>query len=99
LSLAVLMLGWLLLQTVLMLLGRDPVMLHVGRTFTQALVVAIPLCVWLLRKMFPDADVPPEKLETLLMVAAFGFATALMLRWLLQIPRAAAGPAALAAAA
>lgn len=98
LTLAVLMLSWLLLQTVLMLLGRDPTMLHIGRAFAEALVAAIPVCVWLLRKIFPDADFPPQKLETLLMVAAFGFATALVLRWALKTPRAAGGSTMLAAA-
>ena len=98
LSLAVLMLGWLLLQTLMTLLGREPAMLDFTRTFTQVLIAAIPLCVWLLRTLCPDADFPPKKLETLLMVAAFGFATAMVLRWVLEMPRPAAGAPALAAA-
>jgi len=87
LSLAIGMLSWLLLQTVLTLLGRDPAMLDIGRGLTLVLIVAIPLCVWLLRTVCPDADFPPKKLETLLMVAAFGFATAMVLRWALRTSR------------
>jgi hypothetical protein len=90
LSLAVLMLSWLLLQTVLTLLGRDPAMLEIGRGVTLGLIVAIPPCVWLVRTVCPDADFPPKKLETLLMVAAFGFATAMVLRWVLRPPRSGA---------
>ena len=98
LSLAILMLSWLLLQTVLTLLGRDPAMLDIGRGFTQVLIVAIPLCVWLLRTVYPDADFPPKKLETLLMVAAFGFATAMVLRWVLKTPRSSGATLAFGAA-
>jgi hypothetical protein len=98
LSLAVLMLSWLLLQALMTLLGHEPAMLDFTRTFMQVLVVAIPLCVWLLRTVCPDADFPPKKLEALLMVAAFGFATAMVLRWMLEKPRPAGGSPARAAA-
>ena len=92
------MLSWLLLQTVLTLLGRDPAMLEIGRGVTLVLIVAIPPCVWLVRTVCPDADFPPKKLETLLLVAAFGFATAMVLRWALRTPRPSGAPMALAAA-
>lgn len=78
-----LMLSWLLLQTVLTLLGHEPGMLDVGRAFTQGMLVVTPLCIGLMLTFFPDADFPPKKLETLLLVAAFGFATAVVLRWVL----------------
>jgi hypothetical protein len=98
LSLALLMLGWLLLQTLLTVLGRDPAMLEIGRVVTMALIVTIPASVWLLRTVFPEADFPPQKLEALLMIAAFGFATALVLRWVLQQrPRSGSGLATSAA--
>ncbi len=77
------MLSWLLLQTVLTLLGHEPDMLAIGRTFTQLLLVATPVCIGLMLTFFPGADFPSKKLETLLMVAAFGFATAMVLRWVL----------------
>jgi hypothetical protein len=82
-------LGWLLLQTVLTVLGHAPAMLDIGRAFTQVMFVVTPLCIGLMLTLFPDADVPPKKLETLLMVAAFGFASALVLRWVLGNGRSA----------
>jgi hypothetical protein len=84
LSLSVVLLGWLLLQMILPILGQEPAMLDLARTLTKLMVVAIPLCVLLLRVFFPDADVPPKKLETLLMVASLGFATTFVLRRLLN---------------
>jgi hypothetical protein len=84
LSLSAILLGWLLLQMILPILGQEPAMLDLARTLTKLMVVAIPLCVLLLRVLFPDADVPPKKLETLLMVASLGFATAFVLRRLLK---------------
>jgi hypothetical protein len=84
LSLSAVLLGWLLLQMLLPILGQDPAMIEVGRTLTKLLVVAIPVCVGLLRAFFPDADVSPKKLETLLMVASLGFATTFVLRRLLK---------------
>jgi len=89
LSLAVSILSWLLLQTVLTLLGHDPGMVNVGRTVTLLILLAAPLCIGLLLTFCPDADFPPKKLELLLMVAAFGFATAMMLRWVFKSPRSA----------
>ena len=88
LTLAILLLGWLMLQTLLPVLGREPAMLDAGRMLTKLLFVAIPLCVCLLKMFYPDADVPPKKLETLFLIAAFGFATTVVLRWLLNSPSA-----------
>ena len=99
LSLAILILSWLLLQTVLTVLGHAPGMLDIGRAFTQAMLVVTPLCIGLMLTLFPDADVPPKKLETLLMVAAFGFASAVVLRWAFGIGRSADTVPALAASA
>jgi hypothetical protein len=83
--LAVVLLGWLLLQVMLPLLGQEPAMLDLGRMLTKLIVVAIPVCVGLLRAFCPDADVPPHKLETLLLVASLGFATTFVLRRLLKV--------------
>lgn len=99
LTLAMVLLGWLLLQTMLPILGREPAMLDAARTLTKLLFVAIPVCVWLLKTFYPDADVPPKKLETLFMVAAFGFATTVVLRWLLNKPSAPDDSTGLAATA
>jgi hypothetical protein len=80
LVLAALLLGWLLLQATLPALGREPAMHELARVLTILVAAAVLPCVWLLKTYFPDADVPPKKLEALLMIAAFGFATALLLR-------------------
>ncbi|HXR62412.1 MAG TPA: hypothetical protein VN720_02565 [Rudaea sp.] len=99
LSLAIVMLSWLLLQTVLTLLGHEPGMLDAGRAITQLMLIITPLCIGLMLTFFPDADFPPQKLETLLLVAAFGFATAVVLRWVLGNARPAGAVPALAARA
>jgi len=85
LSLTVVLLGWLLLQVMLPILGPDPAMQDLGRMLTKLLVLAVPVCVCLLKAFYPDADVPPRELETLLMVASLGFATTFVLRRLLKI--------------
>ena len=84
LTLALLLLGWLLLQAILLMLGGLPDMAETLRTITLLIAAAVPLTAWLLVVHFPDVDVPPESLKFLLMVAAMGFATATALRWALR---------------
>ena len=86
LSLTAILLCWLFVQTVLPILGQQPAMLDLGRTLTKLMLVAIPVCVGLVRAFCPDADVSPKKLETLLLVASLGFATTFVLRRLLKMP-------------
>lgn len=81
--LAVLLLGWLLLQVVLLMLPNVPEMADAARSATLLIAAGIPLTAWLLLVHFPDADVSPESLKFLLMVAAMGFAAAAALRWVL----------------
>jgi len=88
-SLAVLLLGWLLLQVTFQVLGREPGMMQVARTITMLVLFAVPVCVLMLRRYCPDADVAPKRLETLLLIAAFGFATTVALRWAFGSPREA----------
>jgi hypothetical protein len=95
LILAVLLIAWLLLQVLLLLLGHEPAMRDLGRAITILVALAVPISVWLLKTHFPEADVPPRKLETLFMVAAFGFATTILLRSVMKSsPALAAGNAA-----
>lgn len=82
--LAMLLLGWLLLQVILLMVSNLPAMAEVARTSTLLIAAGAPLAAWLLLIHFPDADVPPESLKFLLMVAAMGFATATALRWVLK---------------
>ena len=84
LALAMVLLGWLLLQVVLMMLSNLPGMVDVARTIALLIAAAVPLTTWLLVIHFPDADVPPETLKFLLMVAAMGFAAAAAMRWALK---------------
>lgn len=84
LTLAMVLLGWLLLQVVLMMLSNLPGMVDVARTAALLIAAAVPLTTWLLVIHFPDADVPPETLKFLLMVAAMGFAAAAAMRWALK---------------
>lgn len=84
LTLALLLLGWLLLQVVLLMLGGLPNMGETVRTITLLIVAAVPVTAWLLVVHFPDADVSPESLKFLLMVAAMGFAAAAAMRWVLK---------------
>ena len=84
LCLTMLLLGWLVLQVMLPILAREPAMLGVGKALTLTVLAAIPLCVWLAKVWFPQAEVSPEELEFLLMVAAFGFAATILLRWALD---------------
>ena len=81
LSLAMVLLGWLLLQVTLPVFSHLPAMPDFGRVLMLSVAAAIPLCTWLLASLFPDADVPPESLEFLLLVASLGFAATLVLRW------------------
>ena len=82
--LAMFLLGWLLLQVILLMISNLPGMVDVARTSTLLIAAGAPLAAWLLVLHFPDADVPPESLKYLLMVAAMGFATATALRWVLK---------------
>jgi hypothetical protein len=82
--LAALLLGWLLLQVILLMLANLPDMAGVARTATLLIAAGAPMAACLLVIHFPDADVPPESLKYLLMVAAMGFATATALRWALK---------------
>jgi hypothetical protein len=91
LSLAVLLLGWLLLQVALPAFSHVPAMPEFGRTLLLLVAAAVPVCTWLLTSLFPDADVPPESLEFLLMVASLGFAATLVLRWA-RTPHSNAAP-------
>jgi hypothetical protein len=54
------------------------------RTITLLIAAAVPLTTWLVVIHFPDADVSPESLKFLLMVAAMGFAAAAAMRWVLK---------------
>jgi hypothetical protein len=83
LTLAIVLLGWLLLQVILLMLANLPGMADVARTITLLIAAAVPLTAWLLVIHFPDADVSPESLKFLLMVAAMGFAAAAAMRWAL----------------
>jgi hypothetical protein len=84
LTLAVLLVGWLLLQVILLLLSNAPGMADIARTATLLIAAAVPLTTWLLVIHFPDADVSPESLKFLVMVAAMGFAAAAAMRWALK---------------
>ena len=84
LTLALVLLGWLLLQVILLMLSNLPGMADVARTITLLIAAAVPLTAWLLVIHFPDADVSPESLKFLLMVAAMGFAAAAAMRWVLK---------------
>ena len=84
LTMALFLLGWLLLQAILLMLGGLPNMAETLRTVTLLIAAAVPVTAWLLVVHFPDADVSPESLKFLLMVAAMGFATATALRWVLR---------------
>jgi len=84
LTLALVLLGWLLLQVILVMLSNLPGMADVARTITLLIAAAVPLTAWLLVIHFPDADVSPESLKFLLMVAAMGFAAAAAMRWVLK---------------
>ena len=84
LTLALVLLGWLLLQVVLLMFSNVPGMADVVRTITLLIAAAVPLTAWLVVIHFPDADVSPESLKFLLMVAAMGFAAAAALRWALK---------------
>lgn len=84
LTLAIVLLGWLLLQVILLMLSNLPGMADVVRTITLLIAAAVPLTTWLVVVHFPDADVPPESLKFLLMVAAMGFAAAAAMRWALK---------------
>ena len=84
LTLALVLLGWLLLQVILVMLSNLPGMADVARTITLLIAAAVPLIAWLLVIHFPDADVSPESLKFLLMVAAMGFAAAAAMRWVLK---------------
>ena len=84
LTLALVLLGWLLLQVILVMLSSLPGMADVARTITLLIAAAVPLTAWLLVIHFPDADVSPESLKFLLMVAAMGFAAAAAMRWVLK---------------
>ena len=81
LSLAMILLGWMLLQVTLPVFSHMQAMPEFGRMLMLAIAAAIPLCTWLCTSLFPDADVPPESLEFLLMIASLGFAATLVLRW------------------
>jgi RsiW-degrading membrane proteinase PrsW (M82 family) len=81
LSLAMILLGWLLLQVVLPAFSHVPAMPDFNRMLMLAVAAAIPVCTWLMVTIFPDADVPPESLEFLVLVASLGFAATLVLRW------------------
>lgn len=91
LTLALVLLGWLLLQVILVMLSNLPGMADVARTITLLIAAAVPLTAWLLVIHFPDADVSPESLKFLLMVAAMGFAAAAAMRWILK-PNSVARP-------
>lgn len=91
LALAIVLLGWLLLQVILLMLSNLPGMADVARTITLLIAAAVPLTAWLLVIHFPDADVSPESLKFLLMVAAMGFAAAAAMRWVLK-PNSEARP-------
>ena len=54
------------------------------RAVTLSIAAGAPLVAWLLVTHFPDADVSPESLKFLLMVASMGFAAATALRWVLR---------------
>lgn len=82
--LAALLLGWLLLQVILLMISNLPDMAELGRAATLTIAAGAPIAAWLLVIHFPDADVPPESLQFLLMVAAMGFATATALRWVFR---------------
>ena len=84
LTLALVLLGWLLLQVILVMLSNLPGMADVARTITLLIAAAVLLIAWLLVIHFPDADVSPESLKFLLMVAAMGFAAAAAMRWVLK---------------
>jgi len=84
LTLALVLLGWLLLQVILLMLANVPGTADIVRTITLLIAAAVPLTAWLLAIHFPDADVSPESLKFLLMVAAMGFAAAAAMRWLLK---------------
>ena len=84
LTLALVLLGWLLLQVILMMLSNLPGMVDTVRTITLLIAAAVPLTAWLVVVHFPDADVSPESLKFLLMVAAMGFAAAAAMRWALK---------------
>jgi len=84
LTLALVLLGWLLLQVVLLMFSNVPGMADVVRTITLLIAAAVPLTAWLVVIHFPDADVSPESLKFLLMVAAMGFAAAAAMRWALK---------------
>lgn len=81
LSLAMVLIGWLLLQVILPVFSHVPALPELGRILTLLVAAAIPLCTWLLVIFVPDADVPPESLEFLVLVASLGFAATLVLRW------------------
>jgi hypothetical protein len=82
--LAMLLLGWLLLQVILLMIANMPGMADAARTAIVLIAAGAPLAACLLVIHFPDADVPPESLTYLLMVAAMGFAAATALRWVLK---------------
>jgi len=84
LALAILLLGWLFLQVILPVFSHVPGMVDIGRTITLLVAAAVPVTTWLLVVHFPDADVPPESLKFLVMVAAMGFAAAAVMRWALK---------------
>ena len=84
LTLALVLLGWLLLQVIVLMVSNLPGMADTVRTITLLIAAAVPLTAWLLLIHFPDADVSPESLEFLLMVAAMGFAAAAAMRWALK---------------
>jgi len=84
LTLAILLLAWLLLQVILLMLSNVPGVVDIVRTITLLIAAAVPLTTWLLVIHFPDADVSPESLKFLLMVAAMGFAAAAAMRWALE---------------
>jgi hypothetical protein len=81
LSLAMVLLGWLLLQVTLPVFSHVPALPEFGRTLLLLVAAAIPVFTWLLLSLFPDADVPPESLEFLILVASLGIAATLVLRW------------------
>ena len=98
LSLAILLLGWLLLQVTLPVFSHVPAMPEFGRMLMFSVAAAIPVCTWLMVTLFPDADVPPESLEFLVLVASLGFAATLVLRWA-RTPHANSTPSGVMSAA
>jgi RsiW-degrading membrane proteinase PrsW (M82 family) len=92
LSLAIALLGWLLLQVALPAFANVPALPDLDRTLLLLVAAAVPVGTWLLVTFVPDADVPPESLEFLVLVASLGFAATLVLRWArTPHPNAAAG--------